>query len=45
MISRKAIQRKAIQQYCDAIAAAFKLRNIIHFGSYTSSMSLATPQI
>ncbi|MFN7561334.1 nucleotidyltransferase domain-containing protein [Prosthecobacter sp.] len=28
------ISRKAIQQYCDAIAAAFKPRKIILFGSY-----------
>ena len=28
------ISRKAIQQYCDAVAAAFKPRKIILFGSY-----------
>jgi uncharacterized protein len=28
------ISRKAIQQYCDAIAAAFKPQKIILFGSY-----------
>lgn len=28
------ISRKAIQQYCDAIAVAFKPRKIILFGSY-----------
>ena len=28
------ISRKAIQQYCDAIATAFKPRKIILFGSY-----------
>jgi len=28
------ISRKAIQQYCDAIAAAFQPRKIILFGSY-----------
>lgn len=28
------ISRKAIKQYCDAVAAAFKPRKIILFGSY-----------
>ncbi len=28
------VSRKAIQRYCDAIAAAFKPRKIILFGSY-----------